>query len=277
MAAVTIQSPLVSVDWLNKNRHADNLVILDASIPKVTSTSTDTTPKVKIPNSRFFDIKKAFSDTNAEFPNTLPSANQFQNAARQIGINTNSAIVVYDNMGIYSSPRAWWLLKAFGHFNVAVLDGGLPEWMAAGLEVEEGIPNMTYDSGNFEAHYNQRFFTDFEGVKDQINNTNSLIIDSRSSARFNSQAPEPRKGVRSGHIEGSVSLPYSELLATHKLKEIDEIKRIFNTLVDTEDTLVMSCGTGITACVSALAANICGYDDIVVYDGSWTEYGTLTN
>ncbi len=277
MAVVTIQSPLVSVDWLNEHQFADNLIILDASIPKVTGT-VDDTPKIKIPKSQFFDIKKSFSDTNASFPNTLPSAEQFQNAARQLGINTDSAIVVYDNLGIYSSPRAWWLFKTFGHHNIAVLDGGLPEWIHKEFQTADADSDDSIDiSGNFQANYKQHLFTDFEGIAEHIDNESSIIIDSRSSARFNSEVPEPRKGVRSGHIKNSVNLPYSELLDSNKLQDIDKIKRIFNTLVGTKDTLVMSCGTGITACVSALAATIGGYKDIIVYDGSWTEYGTLTN
>ena len=266
-----LNSSLVSVEWLNTNLGDSNLIVLDATINKAPDeTST------KIPKARFFDIKQKFSDVDAPFPSTFPSAKQFKIEARNLGINKDSIIIVYDDKGLYSSARAWWLFKAFGFKNVAVLDGGLPEWQSQGNNIET-YSKETYSQGNFEAIFKPELMTDFAGVKHYYEASNTLIIDARSKARFNCQVDEPRAGLRRGTIPNSINIPYTELFNGNLLKPKQELSIIFNNLVKGNTKLVFSCGSGITACILALAATICNYKNLIVYDGSWTEYGTLTN
>ncbi|WP_299116766.1 sulfurtransferase [uncultured Winogradskyella sp.] len=270
-----IESPLVSVNWLHKHIEAENLVVLDATIPKVAINEL-VFDSGYIPKSQFFDIKNKFSDVSGQFPNSLPSSKQFQIEAQKLGISNNSAIVVYDLHGIYSSARAWWLFKYFGHNNVTVLDGGLPEWKKNDYETVSGC-EVPKSLGNFIAKPKESLITDFKGVKSFSNSEKALIFDARSQKRFSGEIPEPREGLRSGTIPNSVNLPYTELLYMGKLKSKEQLKQLFEDLINEQKTYVFSCGTGITACNLALGATIAGYEDLIVYDGSWTEYGTLTH
>ena len=270
-----IKSPIVSVEWLNQNLEASNLIILDASIKKVTSDDIQQTSK-QIPSTRYFDIKHRFSNTAAPFPNTVSSQKQFINESRYLGINNASAIVVYDDKGIYSSARAWYLFKAFGFNNIAVLDGGLPDWEKARFKTEDKT-EREFSLGDFIGIYNPDYFKFFNDIISISNNPDCLILDARSSDRFNGLVDEPRKGLRSGHIPNSLSLPFGSLLNGNCLKPKEELKSIFQELNAVNKKLVFSCGSGITACILALAANVLDNDNISVYDGSWTEYGTLTN
>lgn len=271
---LTVPSPLVSVKWLSDNFDAENLVILDGSMPKVATNQEDTNTH-QIPRARFFDIKKKFSNIDDPFPNAVPSEDQFTINAQLLGINNDSVIVVYDEQGIYSSARVWYLLKAFGHTNVAVLNGGLPEWISKGYAVETRIGRKV-ESGNFIANYNSEYFKFFKDIETISKNDSCLIMDARSAPRFNSETPEPRKDLRSGNIPNSVSLPYSSLLTGNCLKKGNDLKEAFSNLITTQKSLIFSCGSGITACVLALASELSGNSNYAVYDGSWTEYGSLT-
>ncbi len=275
MEILAFKKPYVSVTWVHEHLKATNLVILDTSIPKVTDTSEKNVSSLKIPGTRFFDIKHKFSRTDAPFPNTFPSEGQFTREARRLGINSNSALVIYDDKGLYSSPRAWWMFRAMGHKNVAVLDGGLPLWEAAGYETEEYSP-YPGDSGNFTAHYDGISFVDFEMVKTSMEANTHRLIDARSEERFTGMVPEPRKGLRSGTIPGSSNLPYTALLNNGRLKKESELMALFREKITEQDRCVFSCGSGITACVLALGATLAGYKNLAVYDGSWTEWGSLT-
>ena len=268
-------SPLVSVDWLYTNIKSPNLLVLDASIPKVTEDNLADNQTECIPRALFFDLKRKFSNTLADFPSTVPSAKQFEKEARALGINSDSIVIVYDNKGVYSSPRAWWLFKTFGLENVAVLDGGLPEWKSKGFTTHLKYATPT-SIGHFEAKPNASLFTDFKGITRFSKLPHALIFDARSKKRFHGEIPEPRQGLRSGTIPNSVNLPYTELFNGHTMKSREELEAIFNTFVDQQEQLVFSCGSGITACNLALGATLVGYDNLCVYDGSWTEYGTLT-
>lgn len=270
MKTIHLNSSLVSVEWLKENKNAPNLVVLDATINKVVDTSS-----IRIPKARFFDIKKKFSDSNAPFPSTLPSTKQFQVEARNLGINKDSLVIVYDDKGIYSSARAWWLFKTFGFNNIAVLDGGLPEWQNKSFKIENYATEV-YIQGNFKADFNSELMTNFEGINALSQDSETLIIDARSEARFMCKVDEPRVGLRRGTILNSKNLPYTTLLNGYKLKTKDELSTIFNNLIETKNKIVFSCGSGITACILALAATLCKCNNLIVYDGSWTEYGTLT-
>lgn len=275
MSNITIAEPLVSVEWLKRHLGTSNLVVLDASIPKVTGNNSEIN-QFQIPTACFFDLKSKFSDVSAPFPTTIPSAKQFTISAQELGINKDSAIVVYDDLGIYSSPRAWWLFKAFGHDNVAVLDGGFPSWKRANFDVERK-KDYVGKLGNFEAVNRPRLMKFFEDVKKESQDKSSLIIDARSEARFKSKVPEPREGLRRGIIPNSVNIPHETLMNELQFKNKEELKTIFNKFAKPEDQLTFSCGSGITACVLALGAELAGYKSVSVYDGSWTEWGSLVS
>lgn len=264
------------MQWLKNHLETPNLVILNASIPKVTDTSDEISEENLIPHTRFFDIKTKFSDVSAPFPSTFPSEAQFTREAQLLGIDKDSLIVVYDDKGIYSSARAWWLFKAFGHHNVAVLDGGLPEWIRANYPTELYRPYQG-EKGSFIGSEHKNLMKFFEDVKAESQDPSHIIIDARSKERFKSLVDEPRKGLRRGTIPNSVNLPFEDLLKGYCLKPADELKYLFDELAKPTERLTFSCGSGITACVLALGAEIAGYNHISVYDGSWTEWGSLTS
>jgi len=269
-----MEKPLVSVDWLYEKLDNPNLIILDATINKVTSNANEIDDK-QILNARFIDIKNSFSDVFAPFPNTMLSANKFEERAQQLGINNDSIIVVYDKIGVYSSPRVWWMFKAMGHQNIAILDGGFPEWRKAKHPIEN-TKEFVSEKGNFIATYNPNYFCDYKTVLNYIPNKNTRILDARSEDRFYAKVEEPRKGLRAGHIPNSINLPYSELQFNGKMKSSEEIKKIFNPIIARGGNAIFSCGSGITACILALGAEIAGYKNNTVYDGSWAEWGSLT-
>lgn len=270
MTKLVLREPSVTVDWLYNQLGAENLVILDGTINKVFDASQE-----QIPKARFFDIKHKFSELGAPFPSTFPSTEQFENEAQALGINKDSAIVVYDDKGIYSSARVWWLFKAFGHDNVAVLSGGLPSWKKANYPTEAMTP-FNGAKGNFQAELNNKAMMFFEDMQKASSIKSHVIVDARSKARFNCEAPEPREGLRMGTIPNSVNLPFTDLLNNGELKSKEDIESMFAVVAKKEDPIIFSCGSGITACVLALGAELSGYKNISVYDGSWTEWGSLT-
>ncbi|WP_369049123.1 sulfurtransferase [Tenacibaculum sp. UWU-22] len=271
-----ITSPIVSAKWLHQNIDAENLIILDATISKVTSkNATENTNTLKIEKAIFFDLKTVFSQQNAPYPNTILSAAAFEKAAQAIGINTNSCIVVYDNLGVYSSPRVWWMFTLMGFTNIAVLDGGLPEWKKNGFPLEEMLPTKkTIKKGNFKVTYHQNKIKTTQQVLSAINDEQIVIVDARSAGRFNASEPEPRKDIRSGHIPNSINLPYQNLQINGQMKSIKELKEIVKKINPDKKEMIFSCGSGITACILALGTSLAGYTNYAVYDGSWTEWGS---
>ncbi|HHC81153.1 MAG TPA: sulfurtransferase [Flavobacteriia bacterium] len=270
-----LTSPLVSPKWLHQHINEPNLVLIDATIKKVTDTTdSENAPLEQLPKARFLDIKNTFSDTTAMFPNTMLSPQKFTMAARALGINASSAIVVYDALGIYASARVWYMFKAMGHQNIAVLNGGLPEWKKAGYSCEKRR-NYAGGQGDFTAAYQPDFFCDFTKVQNAIKQEAAQILDARSSERFYGKVPEPRQGLRSGHIPTSKNLPYTALLENGILKDKKALQRQFNTFQKENTEFIFSCGSGITACILALGAEIARIKNIAVYDGSWTEWGSL--
>ncbi|WP_203258422.1 sulfurtransferase [Hyunsoonleella ulvae] len=268
---ITLTTPVVSVQWLHDNLEAENLIVLDGTIAK-----TFDALSLQISKARFFNIKTKFSDTSNPFPSAFPSEEQFQNESRNLGINNNSAIVVYDDKGIYSSARVWWLFKAFGFKNIAILNGGFPEWQKSNLPTQYMQP---YEGslGNFKAELQSDYMQFFDDIVTASKTQSHKIIDARSSKRFNCEVPEPREGLRRGTIPNSVNLPFTNLLEDGKLKSKKEIEKALYMVAEKDDAIIFSCGSGITACVLALGAEMSGYKNISVYDGSWTEYGALTS
>ncbi|MFM2586735.1 sulfurtransferase [Vibrio sp. TBV020] len=268
-------NPLVSPQWLNQQQTTNpNLVILDASIDFQIPGEVEKDKTNLIPNSLRFDYDQDFCDPNASLPHMMPSEERFNSLAQKLGINNNTTIVVYDNSGTFASPRAWWMFKAMGHKEVYILDGGLTEWNLEGLELSQEYA-QTNSQGDFQGNLDSRFFVSADYVLQQIDNAKSLIVDARSRARFNSEVAEPRAGIRSGHIPNSVCQPFAELINHHKLKPSDELKLILSDVLSESTTqTIFSCGSGVTACIVLLAAEIVGYSNLAVYDGSWTEWGS---
>jgi thiosulfate/3-mercaptopyruvate sulfurtransferase len=268
-------SPLISVEQLNNLVGSEHLIVLDASIPPVgkMQRSENSWPDVAIANARFFDIENDFSDTASNLPHTLASTSQFQCSCQKLGINKDSLIVVYDNLGMFSSARAWYLLKSMGHKQVAVLNGGLPAWLSAGFSVKPVYAEKVV-KGNFSADFDHASFCNADYVEQSTENSNVAILDARAEERFLGLAPEPRAGVRAGHIPNSKSLPYANLLKDGALKSKSELEILFAHVNHDENCQwIMTCGSGITACILALAANIIGHNNLCVYDGSWSEWG----
>ncbi|MGY0408692.1 MAG: sulfurtransferase [Polaribacter sp.] len=277
--SLKITKPLVSVDWLHKNLENKHLIILDATIPKVTQKgiiSEIYEEKKKIKSAVFFDIKNSFSDKKSKFPNTVLSAKEFEENVQNLGISKNSCIVVYDNLGIYSSPRVWWLFQLMGFKNIAVLDGGLPAWKKQNFPIE--VPeNHPFKKGNFKATYQPKKIKFTKGVLTAIKNNNVIIVDARSKDRFYGTEPEPRSDVKSGHIPNSVSLPFGEILQNGKMKSVKELKIIFIEITQNKSEIIFSCGSGITASILAFGAELASIKNYAVYDGSWAEWGTTNN
>ncbi|ENM5785449.1 sulfurtransferase [Vibrio metoecus] len=266
-------SPLVTAQWLQQHLHDPNLVILDSSIEFQIPTESEKDWVNKIPNSQRFDYDKVFCDPDSPLPHMMPSEERFNTLARKLGINQDSFIVVYDNSGTFASPRAWWMFKAMGYHKVYILNGGLTEWKAQGYNVTQSYREPTA-KGNFDGKLNPQAFVDASYVHKQIANPHSQTIDARGLARFFGEVPEPRPGVRSGHIPGSSCLPFAELIDGHKLKEEAELRPLLtHMLPETAQEYLFSCGSGVTACIVLLAAYVCGYQNLSVYDGSWTEWG----
>lgn len=264
-----MKDPLVSVNWLKDHLEDENLIILDASL----QTDKKSVSSV-IPGAIWFDLKGKFSDPTSAFPNTFPSVQQFVTEARNLGINNNSTIVVYDTKGIFSAPRVWWMFRIMGHQNVAVLNGGLPAWLEAGLPTQKKH-TVAPKNGNFEAAPNLNSVKSIDEIEANIEKNNYQVVDARSKGRFNGTEAEPREELKSGHIPNSINIPYTQLLENGYYKPLPEIKQIFNSSMINNKPIIFSCGSGITACVLLLGAQLVLKNELNIYDGSWTEWATI--
>ena len=262
---------IVSVDWLAKNLEDEHLILLDASFSGPKGNKTSKLNNLTIPGARFFNLKEKFSDKSSSFPNTMPSSKQFEQECQKLGVNQNSMIVVFDNQGIYSSPRVWWMFKVMGHENVAVLNGGLPEWVNKNYNILE-IDQRNYRKGNFKANFHKRFVKRYEDILNNIESNTFTIVDARSEGRFNGTEKEPRAHLKSGNIPNSVNIPFKEVLKNGKFKSSSELKQIFTSKDLISKDLIFSCGSGLTACIVLLASEIAFKKSRFIYDGSWTEW-----
>ena len=271
---MTVDSPLVSTEWLASRINAPDVRVADASwyLPQANRDPRAEFAAAHIPRAVFFDIED-LSDDKSALPHMLAPATKFASRMRKLGLGDGNLIVVYDSSGVYSSPRAWWMLRAMGHSDVVVLDGGLPKWRS------EGRPLEDMSASPFARHFTAR--KDHALVKDHIQMRDNLltntyqVVDARGAARFKAIEPEPRAGVRGGHIPGSLNVPYTELTNRNgTLKSRDELRRIFETHgVDCLRPIVTTCGSGITAAIEMLALAVAGARDVALYDGSWAEWG----
>lgn len=269
-------SPIITPQQLNELLKDDSLILLDVSIPKVTSSSSEFEDKT-IPGALVVNLKRDFSDPNGQFPNTVPTPEQFEETCNQLGINNETMVVVFDNWGIYSSPRVWWLFRVMGHEKVYVLNGGLPEWINSGYPTIESIPwdrsSMKSNINIFHADYKVSAVKQYQDIVENVSRSEFIIADARSKGRFDGIAPEPREGLKSGHIPHSICIPFQEVLEGTKFKSEKELQEIFDSLK--AKSLVFSCGSGLTACIILLAGQLAGLKSMEVYDGSWTEWAEL--
>ncbi|MFD2165355.1 sulfurtransferase [Thalassotalea euphylliae] len=275
---MSLSSPLVSAKDLASHIADPNIVIIDASLPPVGGGHRPEAkwPGVVIGSAKRMDIENDFSDSYAPFPHTMLSANAFQQQCRSLGINDDSHVVVYDDLGLFSAARAWWMLKAMGHKQVSVLDGGLPQWLRLGLPTRQAIGSASSESvaGNFTAKPQDDYFVDSSFVLKALENKDYCVLDARAQGRFIGTVPEPRSGVRNGHMPNASNMPYSALLSDGLLKPPSVLKAVFTNKLGSANSIVTSCGSGITACILALAAQVANINvRIHVYDGSWAEWG----
>lgn len=265
-------NPLISPQQLSQLEQSESIVILDASIDFQIPSETEKDKVNIIPNARRFDYDKVFCDPDSSLPHMMPSEQRFNTLAQQLGINQDSTIVVYDNSGTFASPRAWWMFKAMGHNKVYILNGGLTEWKSAGFPVVQQYFESS-EQGDFNGKLDPDYFVDAAYVLSKVGVSRSLTLDARSQERFDAQVPEPRPGIRSGHIPNSACLPFASVMDGHKMKSPQELQPQLKELLAGNEQYLFSCGSGVTACIILLAAYICGYQNLSVYDGSWTEWG----
>ncbi|OEY65921.1 sulfurtransferase [Marinobacter sp. X15-166B] len=270
--------PLVTTDWLAGNLNKDNLVILDASMVSVVGKEPLVyDPPVFIPNSKKLDLEHALCDRQSAMIHAFPTEEQFTAEAQRLGINTDSTVIIYDNQGVYSAPRAWWIFQTMGHANSYVLDGGLPQWLAENRATVSGLSQQPCTPGNLKGVFHADRVCDSGYLVDKMAANRVRVVDARSAARFNGTAPEPRAGVRSGHIPGSLNMPFAQVLDGDRFKKPAQLRALFSQALPAEhQQAVFSCGSGITACIILMAAVIAGRTNCVLYDGSWADWGSNT-
>ena len=229
----------------------------------------------RVPGAQFFDIDTV-ADLEHACPHMLPSEPVFTQCVQALGIGANSRVVVYDGKGLFSAARAWWMFRVFGHDRVQILEGGLPAWIAAGYDTEQGEPAVARPGEGFVAAHHPAWLADVEGVKAALSSGSHIVVDARSASRFAGEEAEPRPGVRPGHIPGSTNLHYAQILSGDPavLKPLPELEALFNDVGAVHgQPVVTTCGSGISACLLALALHELGRSPVAVYDGSWAEWG----
>ena len=265
---------LVSTEWLAGNYRASDLRILDASwyLPAQNRDGRAEYEDRHIPGARFFDIDE-ISDAKSDLPHMAPPVEKFVSRIRAMGIGDGHRIIIYDGAGIFSAARVWWLFRHFGKRDVAVLDGGLPKWVAEGREVEATLPVMR--DRHFTAARVPELVKDVSQVAAAAKLGDWQVVDARSPARFRGEEPEPRVGLRSGHIPGSKNVFFKDLLnGNGTMKGLPDLRAVFEAAgVDLDRPIITSCGSGVTAAVLSLALERLGHAQHALYDGSWSEWG----
>ncbi len=274
MAEIRSQN-LVSTQWLHDHLDAPDIVVIDASwhLPPAGRDGRAEYLEEHVPGALFFDIDE-LSDPDSPLPHMLPSPEKFASRMRKMGIGDGNRVVAYDTLGLFSAARAWWMFRVMGHQDVAILDGGLPKWKAEGKPLEDGPPRPQQER-HFTARLQTMMVKDKSDVLGIAQNGSVQILDARAAERFEGSAPEPREGLRSGHIPGSRNLPYGDLLnADGTLMDSEDLRTAFeHSGIDTSRPVVTSCGSGVTAAVLSLGLTVLEARNHALYDGSWSEWG----
>lgn len=269
------ESTLVSTEWLAEHLNAPDVRIADASwyLPQAGRNAKQEYESAHIPRTVFFDIDD-LSDEKSPYPHMLAPAPKFASRMRKLGLGDGNLIVVYDGAGIYSSARAWWMLRAMGHEDVVVLDGGFPKWKAEHRPIEDLTP-APYPR-HFTPRQNNALLRSFDQVKANIATKAEQVVDARGASRFLAKEPEPRPGVRGGHIPGSANMPYTEFTNPDgTLKSASDLAKIFAARgIDPAKPVITTCGSGVTASITLLALAVLGAKKAALYDGSWSEWGS---
>jgi thiosulfate/3-mercaptopyruvate sulfurtransferase len=267
--------PLVTTDWLATELGKPGLMVFDATkyLPNEPKDGRTEFRNAHIPGARYFDIDE-IADPDTDLPHMVPTPGRFAKLLGELGVGNATRVVFYDQKGLASAARGWWLMALFGHDAAAVLDGGLPKWLREGRRTEDGEPAPATPA-IFRPDYRS---TRLRGVGDVLANVATqaeLVLDARAAGRFTGAIPEPRAGMRSGHMPGAASLPYTDLLnADGTFKPAADLnKRFAQAGVDGSRPVVTSCGSGVTACILTLGLRLAGLPEGAVYDGSWTEWG----
>ena len=266
---------LVSTEWLARHLAAPDVRVVDASwfMPALKRDAAAEYASQHVPGAVFFDIDE-IADAANPLPHMLPSAEKFSARVRRLGLGDGNRIIVYDSAMMASAARVWWTFRAFGHDDVAVLDGGFRKWLREGRPVESEAPPPR--ERHFTARFNHALVRELEEVRGNIGSGREQVLDARSRGRFAGSEPEPRASLRGGHIPGSRNLPFDLLVdsASGTMKPATEIKRLFAEAgVDLARPIVTSCGSGVTASLLAFGLYLIGHEAAAVYDGSWTEWG----
>ncbi len=270
-------NPLVSPLWLRDRLAGLGVVVVDATLPPVGVTPpVDTRARYReghIPGAVFLDIDE-LSDHATSLPHMLPTESEFSRRMSEMGVGDGMTVVVYEQAGVFSAARAWWMLRTFGAKDVHVLNGGLAAWVEAGSPVEKG--EVKREPANFTAKLDREAVKDFAEVQAMIagrEEDRMQILDARSAGRFAGTAPEPRPGISSGHMPGAISVPFTELAEEGRMKDVVTLKEIFEAKgVRLDEPVTTTCGSGVTAAVIALGLEIAGAKKVSLYDGSWAEY-----
>ena len=276
MPHTTALPPVVSTDWLAARLRQPDLRVVDGSwyLPTSGRNPAAEFAAGHIPGAVFFDVD-ATSDQRSQLPHMLPPAEEFAARMSALGLNNDATIVVYDGSGVnLSAPRVWWTFRVFGHARVAVLDGGSTKWRAEGRPLEGGVPQPA--PGRFTARLDPAHVRDLASIRANLSLRQEQLVDMRPAERFEGRAPEFRPGVRSGHIPGSRNLPFTELVTPEgTVLDPPAIRaKLAAAGVDLSRPIVASCGSGTSACSLVLALALAGHDNVAVYDGSWTEWGS---